>query len=186
MSINVDFLVKFSMQMRRFSSSFKAAVETSSQDNKNAWEQLACHAIINIAGWFEYGADNAALTYAFTAQQNQGRIDLQGALAPLTPSSKEFCKSLLLPERKSEAMLSALRSNPVFQRNLGLTMDMLLTVLGQTEAPLDAPIHIMATFLNAVAAIKQTSYLMDSVPWAPFVKYLNSKIEFTERDLTRD
>lgn len=176
MSINVDFLVKFSMQMRRFSSSFRAAVETSSQDNKNAWEQLTCNAIINIAGWFKYGADDAALTYAFTSQRNQARIDLEGVLAPLKPSSREPCKSLLLPERKSEAMLSALRLNPVFQRNLGLTMDMLSTVLGQTEAHLNPHIHIMATFLNVVAAIKHTSHLMDSVPWATFVRYLNSKI----------
>lgn len=186
MSINVDFLVKFSLQMRRFSSSFREAVETSFQDNKNAWDQLTCNAIINIAGWFEYGADDAALTYAFASQHSQAPIDLEGVLAPLTPSSRESCKSLLLPERKSEAMLSALRLNPVFQRNLGLTMDMLSTLLGRTEAHLDPHIHIIATFLNAVAAIKHTSHLMDSVPWAIFVRYLNSKIEHTEQDIARD
>jgi hypothetical protein len=183
-SIYASSLLSSTRQIGQFLPMFAKA---SFQINKDASTQLACNAIIDIAGWFEYGADSAALGYAFNPQQDQGCVDLQGALAPsspLTPSIGEFRELSLIPE-STEAILDSLRLNPLFQRNLQLTMGMLSTILAQTEPCVDVYMHIMASFFDAIAAIHCISCLIDGVPWVAFAKYLNNKTEYAEKSLTQ-
>lgn len=179
-SMYASSLVSSTRQIGRFLPLFAKA---SFQTNKDTSKQMACNAIIDIAGWFEYGADSAALGYAFTPQKDQSCIDLQRAMYPfnpLTPSVKD-----LVSEPNTEAILDSLRLNPLFQRNLQLTMGVLSTMLAQTEPCVDVYIHIMASFFDAIAAVHCISCLVDGVPWVAFAEFLNNKIEYAEKSLTQ-
>jgi hypothetical protein len=179
--IYVSSLLSSTRQIGQFLPMF---AKESFQIDKDASTELACNAIINIAGWFEYGADSAALRFAINPQQDQGYVDLQGVLAPSTLSTPLIGEFRELSE-PTEAILDSLRLNPLFQRNLQLTMGMLSTILAQAEPSVDVTMHIMASFFDAIAAIHCISCLIDGVPWVAFAKYLNNKTEYAEKSLTQ-
>lgn len=136
-------------------------------------------AVTNISGWFDYGSDLNPLRQLFLLRaemRENPNSDLQ-PIDPNTPLKQDSKK----PRFTKEALLPMLKANEVdrtFCSAVKLTYETFALVLRHRGDENVLPhVHVMLAFIATIAAIDLTSHLIDQVPWADVVDFLNTLVK---------
>ncbi|KAF3031910.1 hypothetical protein E8E12_002634 [Didymella heteroderae] len=145
------------------------------------WREQGVHiAVTNISGWFDYGVNSNPLRQLFRLRAEVRKepdymvqpIDPDTPLEEQDPQRPKFTEEALLP------MLKANEKDLTFCRSTKLTNDTFALVLQRIGDKNVLPhVHVMLSFLATFAAIGPISHLIDPVPWADVVDFLNALIK---------
>ncbi|KAJ4409792.1 hypothetical protein N0V91_002266 [Didymella pomorum] len=147
------------------------------------WKEQGVYiAVTNVSGWFDYGVNSNPVRQLFRLRA-EVRKDPSYVVQPLDPDN-----SLPLekqdpqrPRFTEEDLLPMLKSNEkesTFCRAKNLTNETFALVLRRIGDKNVLPhVHIMLSFLATFAAIDPISHLIDQVPWADVVGFLNTLIK---------
>lgn len=143
-------------------------------------EQGVHIAVTNISGWFDYGVNSNPLRQLFRLRAEVRKepdyivqpIDPDTPLKEQDPQRPKFTEEALLP------MLKANEKDLTFCRSTKLTNDTFALVLQRIGDKNVLPhVYVMLSFLATFAAIGPISHLIDPVPWADVVNFLNALIK---------
>ena len=145
-------------------------------------------AVTNISSWFNYGSDLNPLRQFFLSRaqmREKPNSDLQQT--DLNTPSKQHSKK---PRFTKEALLPMLKANKVdrmFCSAVKLTYQTFALVLRRRrrcsrycrcgDKNVLPHVHVMPAFIATIAAIDLTSHLIDQVPWADVVDFLNALVK---------
>lgn len=145
------------------------------------WKEQGVYiAVTNICAWFEYGSDHNPLRHLFLLREKV-RKDPDFVVAPNPKEPQEP----LYTEQALRLKLSENETDSTLNEPKMLTNDMFALALCRIGDMNVLPhVHIMLAFIRTIAAIDLASHLIDQVPWADVVDFLNALIK-TENQQTQ-
>ncbi|PSN74078.1 hypothetical protein BS50DRAFT_627446 [Corynespora cassiicola Philippines] len=154
------------------------------------WKEQGVYiAVTNIAGLFDYGADNSILRMILELHQKQRTNS--PSRSP-TPSDEEAASSpsltpqdttLSITEAEVPAKIEVLSNDFTFSRAYLLTMSTFSLVLERVGDKNVLPhVHVLLSFISSFASIKYVADLLDHAPWSELVIFLNTLLKFERPD----
>lgn len=143
-------------------------------------EQGVYTAVTNISGWFDYGVNSNPLRQLFRlrAEVREKPDYIVQPIDPDIPLEKQDPQRPMFTEEALLPMLKANEKDLTFCRSTKLTNDTFALVLRRIGDKNVLPhVHVMLSFLATFAAIGPISHLIDPVPWADVVDFLNTLIK---------
>lgn len=148
------------------------------------WKEQGVYiAVTNIAGLFDYGADDSVLRQILALHSKQ-------QARPASPSSQSDEDSQspspaepepsLPPISESEVApkLANLSTDFTYTKAYSLTMSTLSLVLRRIGDKNVLPhVHVLLSFLSSFASIKYVAHLIDHAPWTELVSFLNTLVK---------
>ncbi|KAF1938283.1 hypothetical protein EJ02DRAFT_410659 [Clathrospora elynae] len=146
-------------------------------------EQGAYIAVINVAGWFDYGRDDNTLRQVFlTHIQDKARNTPPGVMEDnIRTASPADQKDPISPSTHKDKLQSELdkwSKQVTFDNAKLITNDTFALVLRRIGDKNVLPhVHIMLAFITAFASSTYVSYLLYGTPWAELVAFLNTLVK---------
>ncbi|KAF1834907.1 hypothetical protein BDW02DRAFT_316532 [Decorospora gaudefroyi] len=153
------------------------------------WKEQGVYvAVTNIAGWFGYGEDRNILRQAFLTQlqqKAQNSISKAGGdnLRTASPADQEDPTPPVIPADKIEGAVKVFALDSLLGNARDMTKETFAIVLRRIGDKNVLPhVHIMLSFVNALAPYTYAPILLQGMPWAELVAFLNTLVK-TENQL---
>lgn len=147
-------------------------------------EQGVYIAVSNLTAWFDYGVDLNIIRQIFLLRAAQRKsVEAASGQLPSTNDQKPKPTDPSITEDQIQPQLDGLSNDPAFFQARRLTYDTLALALRRVGDKNVLPhVHVMLSFLSTLASIPYVSHLVNQIPWAELVAFLNALIK-TERQM---
>ncbi|CBX97298.1 hypothetical protein LEMA_P104290.1 [Plenodomus lingam JN3] len=152
------------------------------------WKEQGVYiAVTNLASGFEHGEEGNLLREVFlTELQEKAKTsppNLEETLRTASPADQQEPSPPSIPEEELAEKIEEFVDKPIFKAANSLTNETFALILRRIGDKNVLPhVHIMLSYLTTFAANKYVAYLLNEIPWAELVAFLNTLVK-TETQL---